>query len=526
MSDHSHVALTELVAPASSSSRDILTAAKGGGIVFFGDLFAYACRFVFGIVVARAIGAAGYGLYDLGVTASLVLAGVAVLGLPSAIVHFLPVAASNRDEDRIWGMLQVSVALGGAFGLVLALVTFLTAGWAAEHLFHEPALAPMLRIASASIPLVALGRILQATAQGFKEMRYIVYADSIFFNVGKLLLTLPLLIAGWGATGALVAYVVTWIGEAGLLVHYVNRLFSLRRSFHGTLRNPRQLLSFSLPMWLQGLLTRFGTQIELLLMGMLGTIVSVGVYSSALRIQMIGSMLLRAVQTAAKPIISDLYHRGEYTQLNRLYRTLTKWALVFNLPFFLTIVLYARPVLAIFGEEFTAGMSALVVMAVGTLVSAGTGISGSVIAMTGHSKLSLVNAVASLTLSVTLDVLLIPAWGLVGGAMAFGLTIAAMGIVRLLEVYWLHGFWPYDFTFGKLLVGGCVASVFGFVANRLAPADLNLFYLVLNIALLWSSYAGMILLLGLSEEDQMVVDRIKRQFSARVLRAKAFKQSS
>ena len=110
--------------------------------------------------------------------------------------------------------------------------------------------------------------------------------------------------------------------------------------------------------------------------------------------------------------------------------------------------------------------------------------------------------------------------------MAFGFTIGIMGVVRLIEVYWLYRFWPYDFTFGKLLVGGCVAFVFGFVANRLAPADLNLFCLVLNIALLWSSYAGMTLLLGLSEEDQMVVDRIKRQFSVRFLRSKAVKQSS
>ena len=187
------------------------------------------------------------------------------------------------------------------------------------------------------------------------------------------------------------------------------------------------------------------------------------------------------------------------------------------------MVLYARPVLAIFGDEFTAGTSALVVLAVGTLVSAGTGICGSVVTMTGHSKLNLFNAVASLTMSVVFDLLLIPAWGVVGGAIAFGLTVTIMGTVRLLQVYWLHRFWPYDFTFAKLLVGGCVGFVVGLIANRLAPADMNLFYLVLNLALLWSSYAAMILLLGLSEEDQIVVDRIKGQFSARVLQSKAFK---
>jgi O-antigen/teichoic acid export membrane protein len=102
MSDSSPVALAESIAPASLPSRDILTAAKGGGMIFFGNLFSYACRFVFGIIVARAIGAAGYGLYDLGVTASLILGGVAVLGLESGIVCCLPAAVSDRDEAQVW----------------------------------------------------------------------------------------------------------------------------------------------------------------------------------------------------------------------------------------------------------------------------------------------------------------------------------------------------------------------------------------------------------------------------------------
>ena len=33
-----------------SSSQDILIAAKGGGILFFGRLFEYASRFIFGII--------------------------------------------------------------------------------------------------------------------------------------------------------------------------------------------------------------------------------------------------------------------------------------------------------------------------------------------------------------------------------------------------------------------------------------------------------------------------------------------
>ncbi len=514
---HSHAIVVQSTSQDLSPDHDILTAAKGGGIIFFGNLFSYASRFAFGIVVARSIGADGYGLYDLGITTVLTLTGVVLLGLPGGIVRFLPAVLRERDEARVGGILQASVALVGFVSLVMALIIFGLADPLADNLFHEPSLAPILRIASVCIPLTAVGRVLIAAIQGFEEMQYQVYADSILFNVGKIGLTVLFLSAGLGASGVLTAHVVAWVAEDALLLHYLNRLSPLRRLLRASQRNTRELLSFSLPLWLTRLINTFGGKIELLLLGMLGTVAAVGVYGAALRIQMIGTALLLAVQTAAMPIISDLHHRGGHAQLNRLYRTLTKWSLSFNLPFFLMTTLFARPILAIFGRDFTAGVPVLVIVALGTLVNAGTGICGAMINMTGHSRLSFYNSVASFILTLTLDLLLIRVWGMVGAAVATGLVIAIMNVVRLLEVYWFLRFWPYDLTFVKPVVAGFVALIVGFVTNRLAPADLNLFYLVLNIALLWSSYAATTLLLGLSEEDQMVMNRVKRQFSAKLL---------
>ncbi len=527
MTESSHLAIAEPVGAISSSNQDILTAAKGGGIIFFGEMFAYASRFVFGIIVARSIGAAGYGLYDLGVTAALALTGMALLGFPEGIVRFLSIARGERDEARVWGTLQTAGALAGSASLALGLAVFGLADWLAQSLFHVPALAPVLRIMSLGIPLTTLGRILIAAAQGFKEMQYQVYADSILFNVGKIGMTILLLRMGAGAPGVALAYIIALVAEDVLLLYYVNRLFRLRRPLNTARRNTRQLLSFSFPLWLTYLLVSLGGQIEILLLGMLGTIVAVGVYGASLRVQAIGAALVGAVETAAMPIISDLHHRGEHAQLNRLYRTLTKWSVLFNLPFFLTVVLFGNPVLAIFGTEFTAGAAVLIIVSLGTLVDAGTGICGSMISMTGYSNLKFLNSLALLILRIAFDLLLIPAWGMMGAAMATSLVMALMGLVRLIEVYWLLRCWPYDFTFVKSAIAGGAALAVGLVMNRLVPADLNLLCLVLNVAVLWSSYAAATLLLGLSEEDRLVIARLRERIDAGLLkRSKLSKQSS
>ena len=85
-----------------SSHESILLAAKGGGLIFLGRLFEYGSRFVFGIIVARALGADGLGLYTLGVTAAILLGAVARLGLSEGLIRFLPPAL--RDHERVAGM--------------------------------------------------------------------------------------------------------------------------------------------------------------------------------------------------------------------------------------------------------------------------------------------------------------------------------------------------------------------------------------------------------------------------------------
>lgn len=509
MPDSSRIAVAKPTASTPLANHHILTAAKGGGIIFAGNLFAYASRFIFGTLVARAIGANGYGLYDLAVTLALVLTGVAALGLPGGIERFLPAALRQHDEARIWGLLQISLVLAVSCSLVLALALFGLSDWVAIKLFHEPAMAPMLRIASTCIPLIAMGRIFMAAVRGFKQMQYQVYADSILANVTKILLSVIFLSMGLGAAGVLMAYVVAWLAETGLVLFYLNHLFSLWRPLRSARYNVREVLSFSFPLWLTEITTTFGRQIELLILGMLGTVSSVGVYSAALRIQLIGVMLLTAIQTTARPIISDLQQRSEQGQLHQLYRTLTKWSVTFNLPFFLTTVLFARPVLGIFGNEFTSGGAVLVIVALGTFVNASTGICGSMISMTGHSKLSFYDSVASLVLALTLDVLLIRAWGMVGAAVATGLVTTIMSMVRLVQVYWLLKIWPYDLGFFKPVMAGLAALIIGWGMNYFVPADRHLLFLVLDIGLLWASYAATLLGLGLSEEDWMVINRTK-----------------
>jgi O-antigen/teichoic acid export membrane protein len=501
-----------------SPNRDILTAAKGGGIVFFGRVFAYASRFIFGIIVARWVGANGFGLYSLGVTITEMLARMTLLGLPVGIVRFLPGAIRENDTERLWGILRTALVLVATLSVGLGVIVFILADWLATRLFHEPSLALVLRVGSICIPMIAVEQILMSATQAFNRMQYRVYADNIAYHTSRTGLSILFLGIGMGVAGVMTAHVIATFVAVILLFYFLDQLFPLRRPLPVARCNTRELMSFSLPLYLTYFINQFGGSFELMFLGALGTVTWVGVYNAALRIQSVGLLFLSAVQVAAMPVISDLHQRGQNAQLGQLYQTLTKWSLTFIMPFFLTVVMFSGPILSIFGSEFETGSLALAILALGTLVNAGTGICGTLLIMAGYSKLNLINSIALTVVTLALDLLLIPTWGIIGAAIATGVSVVAMNIIQTIQVYKLVKLWPYNRSFIKPVLAGVGAFLAILLVNRVAPSNTHLAYLALKISFLWLSYFAATILFGLSEEDQIVLGRVRHRFEAVLLR--------
>jgi hypothetical protein len=77
---------------------------------------------------------------------------------------------------------------------------------------------------------------------------------------------------------------------------------------------------------------------------------------------------------------------------------------------------------------------------------------------------------------------------------------------------------PYNMSFIKPVIAGLVTLVVTWVTRQAFHTEAHLVYTAINVALLFAVYAGLILLLGLSQEDRAVVVQISRRVSARLHR--------
>jgi O-antigen/teichoic acid export membrane protein len=493
----------------STSDVNILAAAKGSGVKFVGMLFAYVVRFVLGILMARLMGAEQYGLYSLADVTFYTIIGLAMLGLINALVRYISMFASRRDEASVWGTLQLGLGAPFVVSVLAGACLLVFAGPFARLIFHEPRLVPVLRVAALALPFGTLIGTTAAALRGFNRIQYDVIAQDISFPLLKLVVLVALAITGLNAVKAMTAHAIGAAVSCAMLLYFLHKVFPLSRPWSAARRHAKEIFVFSAPLYASTLIVLFEGNLETFFLGALGAIASVGIFTVAARVNLVGKMFHQAVETAAMPIVSELHSQGEHRQLGHFYQSMTKWTFMSNVPLFLIALLFSKPILSVFGEEFVAGSTALIILSCGSLVNAATGINGVVIPMTGNTWLNAVNTVITLAVKITLGLLLIPSLGVVGAAITMAGTWSVLNLVRTLEIFLLLRLLPYNKSFVRPIVAGAVAAAAALAMTRWVFVESNLVGTVLSIGCLMAVYVAIILVWGLSREDRTVLTRLR-----------------
>ncbi len=490
----------------------MLLTAKGGGIIAAGRIFAYGTRFVLAFLLARGLGAEQYGLYTLALSTATLVAGIAVLGMGQALVRYVAIMFSKRDEEGLWGALQVGIGFSTLASVLLATALFALAYPFANLVFKEPSLAPLLQVFSLFIPFFTLGQVVGGATRGFKKMEYSTFANSFVQLIFRLILTAILFVLGISAMQAVLIFGLSSVVVAVLLLYFLNKEFSLRRPLNTARRDIRDIISFSIPLWLSNLLRMFRGNIQNILLGTFASVTAVGVFTIVGNVNRIGSMSF--ITISAKPIIAELYSRGEMKQLGKYYRTTSRWAVTFNIPIILSLVLFRKEILSIFGQSYIDGSTALVLLALAQLYQVGTGICGTIIDMTGYSRLKLLNSIVQLVVVLGLNLLLIPQLGLLGAAIAALVGVTITNSLRLFQVWFLFRLIPYDRSFIKPILATLVATIISIGLSRWLSNPTGFIFVIIQVAILVAVYGATLRLLGLPPEEQAVVSRVQARVKA------------
>jgi len=489
---------------------EISGAAKGAAIMGIGNIAATFLKYGTNLLIQRSFGAALYGIYSIGFSFVTLVASILDLGLDNAMIRYLAIYQSKKQERSIRGLTIFCTFLTGGIGMLGAVALLFFAPWLAAFR-HEPRLILLLCIMAPMIPLLCTQVVWLGGLQGYKAFKWRVLAERFLPSLALLVLLAVMLIFDRTLEGVAWATVISTFVSAILSLYFLWRLVSRSRMQEPAHYEIGTWLGFGIPNFLTTITEVVIESLDLLLLTFFAiTDIAIGQYAAGAKISDVILMPLISLNAMFAPTIAELYYNGERQKLMTMFQIVTKWTIIFSLPLFLIATLFSRPLLSLSGRAFAEAWPLLVVLALGSMVNTGTGCVGYMLLMTGHQKLSLVDSLLAVIMNVLLGIFLTSHYGVMGTAVATTLTMTVVNLLKLLQVRLLLKMQPYRWDtlkpLGAGLLGGVLTGLLLFLLRDThTPIQLSLilFFLI--------CYGGLIVLFKIGPEDRIVVEALRKK---------------
>jgi O-antigen/teichoic acid export membrane protein len=505
------------------SHTDIFRANVGqvsrhSSIFFLGTLFTAAAGYLFKIYLARVLGAEALGVYALGMTLVGFLGMFNAVGLPQSAVRFIAAYRATGKWKQIGGFLVSSSVLLVGLNVALAVMVIFVGPLLAVRFYHTPVLSAYMWLFALIMVSGALNTFYGQVLVGFKDVIRRTVITNFVSSPLTIVLTILLVTLGMGLKGYIVAQLASACVVFVVLVYSVWKLVP-GAAFAGTAKLsglPPEVVSFSTTAFGVGVVEFLMSQSDKVLIGFFIDARSVGIYAVAAAVVAFVPILLQSVNQIFSPIIADLHARGERQVLMRMFQTLTKWILGLTLPLGVMLIVFARPLMGIFGKTFESGWVILIIGTFGQLVNCGVGSVGYLLLMSGNERRLIKTQAACAALMVILNLALIPVWGIIGAAVAAAVTTLVCNCWNLAQVRSALGLWPYNRSYLRLLPA-VVASLVVTVLVRWQTGNFGQHWTgaVAAVVLAYLVFAGLAIAKGLDTDDRLIIDAVLRRIRPR-----------
>jgi O-antigen/teichoic acid export membrane protein len=411
---------------------DRATILKGFGWSSLGFPAAMALAFAAQVLVARLVSPDEFGSYALAVSIYSSVALACQLGIPQTLLRRASAALSSGDP------MEAGHEVFSAFVVtaVAALMSFvLLASPLGMELLGDSFPDTAVASVAALIGLNAALRVFEnLTPEAFRAYRDFLRASLYRGFLANLLysVTLLILLIVSGKTSLSAVLTASAACSAAALLPALGGL--AKRVAHGTsgprhaLRNPVEPA-----MWLSSIGSVVVAQLDLWVIGALGTSNDLALYSAPFRLALLVGIPLLVVNQVVSPLIAGWHTRGENARLEQTLQSAAAVAVLAAGVVAVLFVVAGGPLLELlFGTYYSQASGVLAILSVGQLLQTSTGANSYALLMTGHHRANALILTVSSVFTLALDIALFEAAGIDGVALA---TAVAFVLQNLAQTY-------------------------------------------------------------------------------------------
>ena len=483
-----------------------LTAVKNVLFSLVNNIMGLLSGVVLSVIVARYLGPKNLGTYHL-VTWTLSIAMLFVnLGIAMSLKKHVAEYLGRNDHRSIAGLINFLIRIRISVAMAVTSFLIIFSGTVAGY-FDLPEAQQYFIWAAIAILPSSLSEIFGASLLGIQKYKYSTVISLVMTPL-SFVLSLAVLMAGYGIIGLIV--VSTFTSTIGCIVNY----WAARREslLDWSVRLPRDMRSgiarFNLGVIAMNFLDAIVWQrSEVFFLGKFRTMPEVGFYSLAYNFTFTAvSFFASAIINVLIPIHSKAFGAKDHSGMEKIYQKSIQYLAMVSLPIAIGgAVLADRIVLTLYGVEY---LPTAMAMSVLFLSSAGGRIGGafaSVMYSANMVRIKIYTAIIWATINITLDLLLIPRYGVMGAVIANSSTQLMGVFTGPFIIYYLFRFVFPIAVFLRVMAGALTMGGAVWLLKGLFPGTAGLIALVVIGGVIY--LIAVVLFRTVSMEDIEVLKR-------------------
>ena len=378
-------------------------------------------------ILAKTLGASGYGIWSLAMVTIYFLAPIAGLGLNQAMVRFL---AGERDREKIReGFCSIILLISVSAGMV-GVFLYISSGFLATEFFSDAKSVQIIQIASAILILWVLDNTFLTYFRTFRQMEKYSFSFMGATIVEVLLITI-MVFSGHGLLGAvnalLISRLIFFIVLLGVISNEIS--FKIPRFTY-----IKKYLRFSIPLIPVGIFGWVIDAADRYIIGFYLTSAAVGIYSASYNIGAVITAFMSPIGFVLYPALSKLWEEGKTRELENHLKYSLKYFLMLSIPSFFGLSMLSKQILRILARpDFVSeGYMVIPIIAFSMLFySATCTLNYWIFALVKKTERIFLIYFLCGIMNIALNIVLIPEWGILGAAIATLISFMAAGLLTI-----------------------------------------------------------------------------------------------
>ncbi len=421
---------------------------KNSIIAFFLKVLGIINGYIFSFLVIKTLGAKAWGVFTIFVALLQIASILGRLGFDTLILRYTA-KYINKNKPAILAVIYKKtfniIIISSTF---ISILIYLLSPILSNKIFHNSYLTYPFHIVSLILIPYTLLLFHSEGIRGLKKIKeYMFLQQSGLFIISILIFYILLLFIDNKLILPIISYSFSIILLSLISIYIWYKYTKINFVFYKNSRyiqiSYKYLFINGLPILFASSLTFFMNWIDIIMLGMFRTVQEVGIYNIILKVAMIISLPLTAINTILAPKFAEYWDKRDKKNFLKLAQRSTKLIFWTTLPVLILFLLFHNKILNLFGEDFQKGNIALLILLLGQFINAASGSVGIILLMTGHQKAHQNITLTGTILNIMLNYLLIPYYGMLGAAIANTVTTIYWNILFSIKVYKILNGWIF-----------------------------------------------------------------------------------